>query len=275
MRLRELLENRLKEHELKLLKGSFDIIGNSAIIEIPEELAHKEKDIVDALIDLHPHVTTVFKKEGERDGVYRLRDLKLIHGDERETEHREHGYKIRLDVRKVYFSPREGTERQRITKQVKANETVMVMFAGAGPYAIAIAKHKPRVKKIYAIEINAEAYKYMVENIRINKLGHKIVPILGNVEEEAEKYYGKCDRVLMPLPKGAYEYLRIAAKCLKKSGGIIHYYFWSSRDGIEEIKEMVQEDFETFKKKVKFQKTQKVSEYKPKILKFCFDMEVK
>jgi tRNA (guanine37-N1)-methyltransferase len=274
MRLRDVLERRFKEYELKHVKGSFDIIGNIAIVEIPDELEHREKDVADAIIEIHPHIKTVYKKGSEREGVYRLRDLKLVLGEERETEHREHGYKIRLDVRKVYFSPREGTERHRIAKQVKANETVMVMFAGAGPYALAIARHKPKVKKIYAIEINPDAYKYMVENVRINKLGHRILPILGDVEEEAEKYFGKCDRVVMPLPKGAYEYIRLASKCLKKKGGHIHYYFWSSEDGVEEIKEMVEEDFRAMKKKIKSIETHRVSEYKPKILKFCFDIKM-
>jgi tRNA (guanine37-N1)-methyltransferase len=273
MRLREILEKRFPEHEIENVKGSFDIIGDVAILEIPEELAHRELDVVDALREIHPNIETVYKKESEREGVYRLRDLKLIYGDETETEHREHGFKIRLDVRKVYFSPREGTERQRIAKQVKAKETVMVMFAGAGPYALAIAKRQPRVKKVYAVEMNPDAYKYMVENIRINKLGHKVVPILGDVDSACMEYFGKCDRVVMPLPKGAYEYLKLAAKCLKKGGGFIHYYFWSSEDGIEEIKEIVEVDMTAVKRKIKSTKVQKVSEYKPKIIKFCIDIK--
>ncbi len=273
MNLREILEKRFHENEIKDIKGSFDIIGDAAILEIPDDLAHREKDVIDALLEIHPNIRTVYKKESEREGVYRLRDLKLIHGDENETEHKEHGLRIRLDVRKVYFSPREGTERQRIAKQVKANETVMVMFAGAGPYALAIAKNQPKVKKVYAIEINPDAYKYMVENVRINKLGHKVVPILGDVETECTKYFGKCDRVVMPLPKGAYEYLRLATSCLKKKGGHIHYYFWSSEDGIEEIKEIVEVDIREEKRKAKSMKTHKVSEYKPKILKFCIDIK--
>lgn len=274
MNIREILEKRFKENELKDIKGSFDIIGDVAILEIPDSLSHREKDVVDALLEIHPNIRTVYKKEGEREGVYRLRDFKLIHGEEKETEHKEHGIRIRLDVRKVYFSPREGTERQRIARQVKANETVMVMFAGAGPYAIAIAKQQPRVKKVYAIEINPDAYKYMVENVRINRLGHKVVPILGDVETECEKYFGKCDRVVMPLPKGAYEYLRLAVNCLKKGGGHIHYYFWSSEDGIGEIKEIVEVDIKEEKREIKQMKIYKVSEYRPKILKFCIEMQV-
>jgi tRNA (guanine37-N1)-methyltransferase len=275
MDLVELLEKRLPPHELKHVKGSFDVIGDVAIVEIPDELSHRESDIVEALLELHPRVKTVYKKGGERKGVYRLRDFTLIYGDERETEHKEHGYRIRLDVRKVYFSPREANERQRIAKQVKAAETVMVMFAGAGPYAIAIAKRQARVKKVYAVEINPDAYKYMAENVRINKAGDKIIPLLGDVEGECEKYFGQCDRVVMPLPKGAYEYLKLAAKCLKQKGGIIHYYFWSAEDGLKEIEEIVEVDLLSLGRKIKSLKITKVSEYSPKVVKFCMDIDVK
>ncbi len=275
MRLRELLEKRFSEDELRHVKGSFDIIGDVAIIEIPDEIAHRERDIVDALLEIHPNIQTVYKKGSEREGLYRLRELELIYGEEKETEHREHGFRIRLDVRKVYFSPREGTERQRIAKQVKPNEIVMVMFAGAGPYAIAIAKRQPDVKRVYAVEINPDAYRYMVENVRINKLGHKIIPVLGDVETECERYFGKCDRVVMPLPKGAYSYLRIAANCLKKKGGHIHYYFWSAEEGVEEVREIVKVDLKSAGRKVESIKIHRVSEYKPKTFKFCMDIKVR
>jgi tRNA (guanine37-N1)-methyltransferase len=274
MDLIELLEKRLPPHELKHVKGSFDLIGDVAIVEIPDELAHREKDIVEALVELYPRIKTVYGKGSARKGVYRLRELKLIYGDEKETEHKENGYRIRLDVRKVYFSPREANERQRIAKQVKANEKVVVMFAGAGPYALAIAKIQPKVRKVYAVEINPDAYKYMTENVRINKAGDKVIPLLGDVETECGKYFGQCDRVVMPLPKGAYEYLKLAAKCLKKKGGVIHYYFWSAEDALDEIKEIVGIDLQSLNKKIKSLKITKVSEYSPKVVKFCMDIKV-
>lgn len=275
MDMRELLERRLPEHELRLLKGSFDIVGDIAIVEIPDELSHRERDIVDALLEVHPRVKTVYSKGSERKGAYRLREMKLLYGDEKETEHKEHGYRIRLDVRRVYFSPREANERQRIAKQVRAGETVMIMFAGAGPYAIAIAKRQPKVKKVYAVELNPDAYKYMVENVRINKAGDKVIPLLGDVEAECTKHFGACDRVVMPLPKGAYEYLKLAAKCLKKKGGVIHYYFWSSAEALDDIKEIAEIDVRSQKRKVTGVKIAKVSEYGPKTLKFCMDMKVR
>jgi len=88
------------------------------------------------------------------------------------------------------------------------------------------------------------------------------------------KYFGTCDRVVMPLPKGAYEYLKLASRCLKKKGGVIHYYFWSAEDALDDIKEIVGIDIRSQKRKVKAIKISKVSEYGPKTLKFCMDLKI-
>ncbi|MCK5023800.1 MAG: class I SAM-dependent methyltransferase family protein [Candidatus Aenigmarchaeota archaeon] len=274
MRLRELLEKRFSEKDLKLVKGAFDVIGKSAIMEIPDELSHREKDIVEALLEMHPHIETVYKKGSDREGTFRLRDLKLIHGEEKEEEYKEHGYRVRLNVKRIYFSPREGTERQRIASMVKPKETVMVMFAGVGPYSVAIAKKQPKVAKVYSIELNPDGYKYMEENFRINKVSKKVVPILGDCETGCAPYFGKCDRVVMPLPKGAYEYLEVAVKCLKKKGGIIHYYFLSSPEALSDIKEIVKADIEFFGRKIKSMKEHKAALYSPSTQKYCLDIEV-
>ncbi|MCD6590956.1 MAG: class I SAM-dependent methyltransferase family protein [Candidatus Aenigmarchaeota archaeon] len=275
MRLRELLEDRFTEDELKHVRGSFDIVGDACIIEIPDEIIHRKKDIINAIREIHPNLKTIYRKVSERKGAYRLRELELIYGEAKEVTHREHGCIFRFDPRKVYFSPRESTERQRIAKLVNPNEVVMVMFAGAGPYAITIAKKRPKVKKVYAIELNPDAYKYMIDNIRINKVGDKVLPILGDVEIKCPDFFGKCDRVVMPLPKGAYQYLTLAAQCLKKKGGFVHYYFWSSDEAIDDIKEIVKADIESVGRKVKKMDVRKVLPYAPKTWKFCMDVDVR
>ena len=49
------------------------------------------------------------------EGELRLRSYRLLAGEENtEVLHKEHGYMLRLDPKKTYFSVREGTERQRI-----------------------------------------------------------------------------------------------------------------------------------------------------------------
>lgn len=274
MRIRDILRDELSKEEMKFLKTSFDIIGDVAVIEIPEELESKEKKIAKAIQKVHKHVKTVCRKMGKREGEYRLRKFKIILGEETKTVHKEHGCRFRMDISEVYFSPRESQERQRIAEKIKSGEIVMVMFAGIGPYPIVMAKKNKNVKKIYAIEINSKAFEYMKENIRINKVGDKVVPILGDVKEKCPKYFGKCDRVVMPLPKGAYEFLSLAVNCLKRERGWIHLYYWAPEDGFKEAEKMVKETIQNLGRKVKKIYTRKVLPYKPKVWKICMDIEI-
>ena len=130
-----------------------------------------------------------------------------------------------LDVKKVYFSPRLATERRRISEQVEDNEIIVDMFAGIGPFPISIAReHKV---KIYAIDINPDAYKYIKKNIELNKLEGNIIPLLGDVGEVLQGLNIKADRIIMNLPGTAWNYLDTAIKSLKH-GGVIHYYEFAS-----------------------------------------------
>lgn len=235
MRLRDALRGVLSEEELSKVPSGFDIVGSRegavAIVEIPPELSHRAREIGEAIMRIHRNVRLVLAKASAREGVYRTRKYVVVAGTgPTEVVHKEHGIRMKVDVTKVYFSPREATERLRVAKQVRPGETVMVFFAGVGPYALVIARTQPRVKRVIAIEINPIAYKYMVENVKMNKLEHIIVPVLGDVRNEAKRWYGQCDRVVMPLPKGAYMFLDEAYLCLRPQGGFIHFYHWAPED---------------------------------------------
>ena len=251
---------------------SFDIIGSRekavAIVEIPEEKEKKEIEIAKRIMKKHKNVKSVLKKTSERKGTFRLRELKLITGEENtEVLHVESGCKFKLDPKKVYFSPREGTERLRISGMAKPEETILVMFAGVGPFPIIIAKKQPLIRKIIAVEINPEAYRYMVENVRLNKVAHKVIPLLGDVREECKDWYGKCDRVIMPLPHEAEDFLDIAIRCLKKKG-VIHLYVIERE---EKITERAKNIIKKMKKKVEY-RVRKILPYAPRTNKYCLDI---
>lgn len=278
VKLRDALKGHIPDELLGLVPASFDIIGSRgnsvAIIEIPDELKPYKRIIGEKLIEIHKSVKTVYMKVGERTGDYRVRELELIAGVEtREVLHREHGYVLKLDVTQVYFSPREATERQRVASKVRPGEIVVVMFAGVGPFAIAIAKKQPMVSKVYAIEINPVAYKYMVENIRLNKLEEKIMPILGDVRVEAPKLAGIADRVIMPLPKGAYLFLHEAFMCLKSPGGVIHFYFWDREESLfQRGFEIVRKEAELEGYNAQLLEARVVAPYAPRVYKVVFDV---
>lgn len=259
--------------------SAFDIIGSKekavAIVEISDDLKNKEKEIAEEILKRHKNVKSVLKKTSERKGVFRTRNYEFLLGDKNtEIIHIEHGCRLKLDPQKVYFSSREGTERLRISSIVKPKETVMVMFAGIGPYSIMIAKKQPKVKKIISIEINPIAVEYMKENIRLNRIGDKVIPILGDVKEKCKEWFGKCDRVIMPLPQDAWNFFNIANKCLKKKGGFIHLYTIEKENTVEdETKKTINIFKKKINRKIKF-KIKKVLPYSPRTNKYCIDLEI-
>ena len=276
MRLKELLMSEIGKEAIKCVPSSFDIIGSRdgaiAVVEIPPGCERFKEVIGKGIMRIHRNVRAVYAKASVRKGVYRVRSYELIAGERiSEVIHKEGGIRMKLDITKVYFSPREATERIRIAKQVRPEETVMVMFAGVGPYALVIAKHQPRVRKVVAIEINPTAYNYMVENIRINGFKNKIVPILGDVRDKAKEWYGCCDRVVMPLPKGAYLYLSQAFRCLKDRG-IVHFYHWALESDLFTNSYLLLERFAILNSRsIKILNMRKVLPYAPKIYKICID----
>ncbi len=261
----------------KFTRIPYDLIGSRetgavAVIEVPEGLSPSE--VAKDVMKRHPHVKSVLQKAGAREGDFRIRPLSLIAGSEdTEVIHKEYGYKLKLDPRYVYFSPREATERQLIANQVKDGEFVLVMFAGVGPYAIAIARAKEAV--VVGIELNPIATRYFQENVLLNKVGHKVFPIEGDVAFVTPALYGRFDRVVMPLPKGAYLFIPYAIRSLKEEGGVVHFYYWGGKDAFRRAERM----FQAEAMKMGYEATsigfRIVSSYSPRIYKIRIDFLIK
>ena len=213
--LRAILKGKLSEEEFEKLKTAHDTIGTIAILEIDEELRHKEKEIAEALLKSNKNIKTVLRKDAGHQGEFRTQKMKFLAGDDTKvTIHKENNVRLKLDVEKVYFSPRLSTERKRIYQEVKKGENILVMFSGCAPYPCVLSKNSS-AKKILGIELNPEGHKYGVENIELNKLKN-VKLICGDVKKEVPKLTEKFDRILMPLPKDAELFLNVALFASKK-----------------------------------------------------------
>jgi|SRR3989344_1528512 len=273
MNLKQALENKLTKKELSLLVRSFDIIGNIAIIEIPEKLEKKEKLIGRTLLSLFKNIKTVAKKIGRHKGKYRTQRLKIIAGEKNKiTEHKENNVKINLDVEKCYFSPRLSNERLRINNQIKKNENVLVMFSGVGVYPLVFAKNS-FARKIYGIELNPVAHKYALENIKLNKLEAKLNLFRGDVKKMVNRFKTGFDRIVMPLPKGAEDFLENAFKVSKK-GTLIHFYAFSKEDKFDNVKDLILNKCKRYKKKCKILNIVKCGQNAPREYRICVDFKV-
>ena len=232
----ELLEDELSLEEIENLKTSFDTIGNIVILEIPDNLYDKRKMIGEAALKFTGKQAIYMKKSAIK-GTIRIRDLEFLAGvDDSVTIHKEHGIRLKLDVREVYFSPRLATERIRISDDVKEGEKILDMFCGIGPFPILIAKNND--VDITAVDINEAAIKYLNENIKLNKLKGNVKAYCGDVREVSESFNCKFDRILMNLPGLAYTFLDVAVNLIEENG-IINYYEFSDsyEQGINRLKE--------------------------------------
>ncbi len=96
------------------------------------------------------------------------------------------------------------------------------MFAGVGPFSLAIARHG-KASRVYAVDINPAAIRYLKDNIKLNKVEDIIIPLQGDIREVVNKLPEKVDRIIMNLPAHAIKFLDLAIETLKGEG-IIHYY---------------------------------------------------
>jgi tRNA (guanine37-N1)-methyltransferase len=212
----DFLADKLPPNLLASVPRAIDFVGDIAIVEIPTELADHKKAIGEALLKAHKQTSTVLAKSSAVEGVYRLRDFKVIAGINKSvTVHREYGCVYHVDVAKAYFSPRLSSEH---------GETVIDLFAGVGPFAIQVAKKHEKVR-VYAIDVNPDAIALLKRNIAMNRTEKQVMPFLGDARKVIrEQLFGKADRVIMNLPETALKFVEVACEALKARGGVIHYY---------------------------------------------------
>jgi tRNA (guanine37-N1)-methyltransferase len=236
------LADKLPSNELEKVSRSFDIVGDIAIIKVPHDLESKKDLIAEAVMKANKTVTTVLIQKEPTAGTFRLRQLEHILGERKTTTlYREYGCVFKVDLAKAYFSPRLSYERMRVGTLVGSGEVVVNMFAGVGCFSIIIAKHS-LARMVYSIDLNPEAVRLMRENISLNRVGLWVEALDGDAKGVIEeRFLNQVDRVLMPLPEKAYEYLDIALKALKARGGVIHYYdFIHAGRGEKPIRKLVE-----------------------------------
>jgi tRNA (guanine37-N1)-methyltransferase len=218
--------------ELKeFLPNSFDVIGDIAVVRLPDELIPYASAVGDALLKTQSSLRAVMSDLGVK-GELRIREIKMIAGSgPTETEYKEFGVTMMVDPAKVYFNPRLSTERMRTASSVKDGEVIIDMFAGAAPFPLVIAKHS-LPSKIYAIDLNEDAVKLMERNIKLNRASN-IIPMCGD-SSMIIKGLPPADRIIMNLPQTSESFLPDALSNLKK-GGTIHMHRIMERSLSEDI----------------------------------------
>ena len=206
--------------ELKhLLPSKWEKFGDVGVIRLEAALDGHEGNIAKAYAEVL-QLKTVLRDTGGISGEFRLPVTKLLYGDDTETVHTENGIRYRFDAARIMFSSGNMEERLRMSELECDGDSVVDMFAGIGYFSIPLAVYQ-KPKKIIACELNPVAFKYLEENVSMNRVSRVIRPVLGdNRELQGESI---ADRIIMGYVKTTHEHLPAAVR-LVKSGGVVHYH---------------------------------------------------
>jgi tRNA (guanine37-N1)-methyltransferase len=273
---KELLSEKLSPEELDDIISGFDVIGDIAVIKIPDTLLPKKSLIAETLLENVKSVKCVFRQASPVSGEYRLMGLEYLAGENRtSTECKESGCRFYVDIGKTYFSPRLSAERLRIANLVGENEVVVNMFAGVGTFSILIAK-KRKTSTNYVIDLNPDAYEMILKNAFVNKVDDRIIAFLGDAARIISyRLAGFANRVIMPYPERSIEYFPYAVKALREEGGVIHLYLHVKSAPIDEtINEVLPELVLPHNFKISSTRGKVVREVGPRIVQVVLDLEV-
>jgi len=218
-------ETQTMPADLLAFEPSYERLGDVVIVD--EDDPERARQLADALLDSALPVRSVLNRASKIRGETRVREwevLATVGGSDgrspTEAVHREYGCEFALDLAEVYFSPRLATERHRVTGQVTADERVIDMFAGVGPFVVPAAK---RGASVVGVDINATAIEYLRENARRNGVAGRVTAVHGDVREAAGEYEDSADRLVMNLPHSAQQFLDTAVALAGESCSL-HYY---------------------------------------------------
>lgn len=204
----------------EFMPSSFDVVGDVAMIKVPDELVPYERQIGEALLKVNRSLRIVFRDHGVK-GDFRIRELERIAGEGgSETVHKEFGVRLYTDPSRVYFNPRLSSERSRIAGLVRDGEVIIDMFGGVAPFGTVIC-HLARPSVVYSIDLNPEAEHFARMNAERNHI-EVLHPITGD-SSVVVKDLPDADRIIMNLPQIADRFLPTALGKLKH-GGTVHMY---------------------------------------------------
>ena len=238
---------------------AFDIFGDIAIIKLSDLSMEHSKIISEALLESHTNINKVALDLGVK-GDYRVRDLEMLIGDSNfVATQKENGFEFRLDISKVYFSPRLAMERKRIYDVTDSNEDVLDAFAGASPFAVSLASKGCNVT---AVDANPNSEKWSHINFELNNILEYNF-ICSKIEDFLPSL-SLYDRIIMNNPTNSLPYLEMLSKKLK-SNGIIHLYKIMEVEEDFEVKDYLDSNFECIFERV-------VHPYSPKSSLMVFDI---
>lgn len=273
MRYRNFLKSRLVgdiPDDLPLPSG-FHLVGHVALVHLDFELMDYADKIGAMTLEYDSRVKSVAVRTGPTKGPTRKPCYSLVAGDSNTiTTHIESGVKFKLDPLRLTFSGGNKAERIRVARLVTPGEKVVDMFSCVGQFALHIAKAAD--VKVTAIEINPEAFDFLIKNIELNRLTKRVTAVLGDCCDVHP--IREANRVVMGYLHDTISYLPAAFDTLVDTGGIIHMHLSIPESEIEHTVMLINEKCSDYGFQSKTD-VLRVKNYSPGIEHFVFDICVK
>ena len=272
MRYREYLESKLGDSlpsDVKVPR-KFHLVGHVALVHLNSSLLEYRSLIGEATLSFDKRIKSVAIRIGPTRGETRQPFYEVVAGDcNTITTHIENGVHFRLDPIRITFSGGNKRERINIVNQVKPGEKVVDMFSCVGQFALQIAKSTDAL--VTAIEINPEAYDFLLQNIKINDLESRVTALLGDCREVHPINYA--NRVIMGYLHNTDLYLPHALDTLVQDGGVIHMHMSIQKNILEETISRIRKicNDKGFKSQIQ---VRKIKNYSPSVDHIVYDIDV-
>jgi len=141
---------------------AFETVGHVAHLNLREEHEAFKTCIAQVILDKHANLRSVVNKTSEVADQFRVAPLELLAGEPSlQTQVRENGVVLSLDLRHVFWNSKLYTELCRLLAMLAAKHVVWDLFAGVGPLAVPAAKAGCQV---VANDLNPHSYHYLLQN---------------------------------------------------------------------------------------------------------------
>ncbi|CCD23859.1 tRNA (guanine) methyltransferase NDAI_0C01990 [Naumovozyma dairenensis CBS 421] len=175
-RAEDILRAVLPEDHLEEIPTGFTVTGHIAHLNLRAEFKPFDALIGQVILDKNHKIECVVDKVSSIATKFRTFPMKVIAGnvDNLIVEQKESNCTFKFDFSKVYWNSRLHTEHDRlVTKYFNMGEVVCDVFAGVGPFAVPAGKKDVIV---LANDLNPESFKYLKENITLNKVDQLVKP---------------------------------------------------------------------------------------------------